>query len=129
MAIGVVNGAMCQCTMGAAPSALGVLPANMVKAGNMDLATIMDHKPMVNIKPFGMCNSPSNPQVAAATAAAAGVLTPQPCIPNTVAPWVPGGPTVKVGNLPVLNNSSKCNCLWGGVISITNPGQQTVNVP
>jgi hypothetical protein len=57
------------------------------------------------------------------------VLTPMPCIPNTIAPWAPGSPTVMIGNMPALNNSSKCNCIWGGVISITAPGQFTTMVP
>ncbi|MAY74938.1 MAG: hypothetical protein CMJ31_09550 [Phycisphaerae bacterium] len=121
--------AMCQCTFGVAPSSLIVLPANKVNGCSMPMATIMDHKPMVNIMPFGMCSSLANPTVAAATSAALGVLTPMPCIPATSAPWATGSPTVKVGNLPVLNNSSKCMCNWGGVISINFAGQSTVNVP
>jgi hypothetical protein len=95
----------------------------------MPIANIMDNKPMVNILPFGMCNSPANPMVAAATAAALGVLTPMPCIPVTAAPWVPGSPTVLVGNMPALNNSSKCMCNWGGVISVAFPGQVTIQAP
>jgi uncharacterized Zn-binding protein involved in type VI secretion len=88
----------------------------------------MDSKPNVNIAPFGMCMSPSNPQVAAATAAAMGVLTPQPCLPVTVAPWTPGSPTVMIGGQPALTNSSTCNCMWGGVITISMPGQMTTSV-
>lgn len=125
----VVAGAMMACSFGVAPSALVVLPANKTMVGGPPAANIMDFKPIVNIPPFGMCNTPSNPAVAAATAAALGVLTPMPCVPVTTAPWVPGAPTVLIGNMPALNNSSKCMCAYGGVISITSPGQVTTNVP
>jgi hypothetical protein len=108
------------CTFGMAPSQLMVLPKNRTMAHNQFAATIMDHKPMINILPFGMCMSPANPTVAAATAAAMGVLTPMPCIPATMSPWVAGSPTVLIGNEPALNNTSKCMCNWGGVISIVN---------
>ncbi len=89
----------------------------------------MDHIPMTNILPFGMCNTPSNPQVAAATAAAGGVLTPVPCVPVTAAPWAPGSPTVRIGGQFSINSTCVLNCTWGGVISVTNPGQMTVLVP
>ncbi|RYZ02968.1 MAG: DUF4280 domain-containing protein [Comamonadaceae bacterium] len=129
MGIHVCMGATLQCSFGVAPSSLMVLPDKAVMTSNMPAATIMDNKPMVNILPFGMCNSIANPMVAAATAAALGVLTPMPCIPVTVAPWVPGSPTVMVGNLPALNNSSKLMCNWAGVIQILVPGQFTQMVP
>jgi hypothetical protein len=128
MGMKVCMGAMMQCSFGAAPSSLVVLPVNRVLTG-VPAACIMDNVPMVNVMPFGMCNSPSNPTVAAATAAALGVLTPMPCVPVTPAPWVPGSPTVMVGTFPALNNSSKLNCIWGGVIQLTAPGQTTTQVP
>ena len=124
----VVTGALLQCTFGVAPSPLTVLPTNKVMAP-APAATIMDHIPMVNIMPFGVCSSPSNPTVAAATAAALGVLTPMPCIPVTAAPWIPGSPKVLIGGMPALNNTCKCMCNWGGVISITMPGQMQVSIP
>lgn len=124
----VCAGAMTQCTFGAAPGTLVVLPQNLVMA-SAPAANIMDNKPMVNITPFGMCQSMANPMVAAATAAAMGALVPMPCLPMTTAPWVPGSPTVLIGGLPALNNSSKLMCVWGGVISINAPGQFTVMVP
>lgn len=124
----VTMGATLQCSLGVAPSALMVLPTNKVLAP-MPVANIMDNKPLLNILPFGMCTSPSNPTVAAATAAALGVLTPMPCVPVTAAPWVPGAPTVLVGNLPGLDNNSKCLCNWGGVISVVVPGQVAVQSP
>jgi hypothetical protein len=51
---------MLQCTWGA-PSSLVVLPVNRVMTSFVPAANIMDHKPMVNIMPFGMCTSPANP--------------------------------------------------------------------
>jgi len=125
----VVMGAMLACSFGVAPSSLVLTPENRTNASKMSAATIMDNIPMKNILPFGMCSSPTNPQVIAATAAAMGVLTPQPCIPVTTAPWIPGSPTVLISKKPALNNSSKCMCMWLGVISVSAPGQFTVNVP
>lgn len=129
MAMQVCMGATLQCSFGAAPGTLMVLPANRVLAGGPPAANIMDNKPLVNILPFGMCSSPSNPTVAAATAAALGVLTPMPCVPVTTAPWVPGAPTVLIGNMPALDNQCKLMCMWGGVIQVVNPGSTTVMIP
>jgi hypothetical protein len=122
-------GAMMQCSFGMAPSSLVVLPTNRVMTNQVPDANIMDHIPMVNIMPFGMCMSPSNPVVAAATAAALGVLTPMPCIPATPAPWVAGAPTVLLGNFPSLDNVSQLMCIWGGVITFTDAGEATVEIP
>ncbi len=129
MASQVSMGALLKCSMGVAPSPLVVLPANKVMAEGPPAANIMDHKPMVNIMPFGMCMSPANPVVAAATAAAMGVLTPMPCIPATAAPWIAGAPTVLIGNIPALNNTSKCMCNWAGVIMITFPATTKTLIP
>ena len=125
----VCMGAMMQCSFGVAPSSLVVLPANRTMTAPGPLANIMDNKPMANVPPFGMCQSLANPMVAAATAAAMGVFTPMPCIPNTPAPWIVGAPTVLLANMPALNNSSKLMCLWAGVIQISFAGQVTVQVP
>jgi Domain of unknown function (DUF4280) len=121
--------AQLMCTMGMAPSALTVLPVNRTTIGGEFAANIMDHIPMTNIMPFGMCMSPANPTVAAATAAALGVLTPMPCIPATASPWVPGAPTVMLGGQPMLDSTSKCMCNWAGVISIVSPGQFQTSIP
>lgn len=125
----VCMGAMCQCTFGMAPSSLAVTPENRALTSGMQAATIMDNVPMKNIMPFGMCSSMANPTVAAATAAALGVLTPMPCVPVIAAPWAPGSPTVLIANKPALNNSSKLMCSWGGVISVNNPGQMKHQLP
>jgi hypothetical protein len=125
MGVQVVMGAMLKCSFGVAPSSLVVLPTNKVLA-TTPAANIMDNKPMMNILPFGMCMSMANPMVAAATAAALGVLTPMPCIPATAAPWVPGCPKLLIGNMPALESGSKLMCNWGGVIQVLAPGQFTV---
>ena len=125
----VCTGAMLMCTMGVAPASLIATSAPTVTTSGMPAATIMDFAPMENIPTFGMCMSPANPQVAAATAAALGVLTPMPCIPATAAPWTPGCPTVMVGEFPALDDSSMLMCMWAGMISITFAGQVTESIP
>lgn len=127
MGLLVTGGAVLTCSFGAAPSTLTVLPVNHTLV-NMPAANIMDNVPMLNILPFGVCTSLANPTVAAATAAALGVLTPMPCIPATVAPWIVGTPTVLIGNMPCLNSDSKLMCMWAGCISIGFAGQVKVTV-
>jgi hypothetical protein len=129
MPLQVCMGAMMQCSFGVAPSSLVVLPTNRVMTNMVPDANIMDHIPMVNIMPFGMCTSVANPTVAAATAAALGVLTPMPCIPATPAPWVAGAPTVLLGNFPSLDNVSQLMCIWAGVITFVDAGEATVQIP
>lgn len=123
----VTAGAVMMCSFGMAPSSLVVLPANRTMCGT-PAANIMDMIPMTNIPTFGMCMSIANPTVASATAAALGVLTPMPCVPATTAPWTPGSATTMLGGMPALNNTSTCMCMWGGVITITFPGQVTTMV-
>lgn len=129
MAMHVCNGATLMCSFGLAPSMLVVLPINRTMTSFMPAANIMDHIPMVNILPFGMCTSIANPMVASATAAAMGVLTPMPCIPMTTSPWIPGAPTVLLGNQPALDNNCKLMCNWAGIIQVTVPGQMTEQIP
>jgi hypothetical protein len=128
MPLQVVTGAMMSCTFGAAPSTLNALSAPTTLAGGPPAATIMDNIPVANIPPFGVCTSLANPTVAAATAAALGVLTPMPCVPATAAPWTPGASTTLIGGKPALHQGCTLTCMWGGVISISNPGQTTVQV-
>ena len=119
---------MMQCSFGMAPSNFIVLPDKMILGENKPMANIMDNKQMVNIMPFGMCQSMANPAVSAATSAAMGVLTPQPCTPVITGSWIPGSPTVLIGGKPALNQSCKCMCAYAGVIQITNPGQAKTQV-
>jgi hypothetical protein len=125
----VVAGAQLTCSFGTTPSALNVLPVNRLQCNKAFAANIQDHRPMVNIAPFGMCITPTNPMVASATAAALGVLAPQPCLPVTVTPWAPGAVTLHIAGQPALDNISSCNCMWGGIVMVTFPGQVTTSIP
>jgi hypothetical protein len=129
MPLQVCMGAMMECTFGMTPSPLKVLPLNHTRTNMVFDANIMDNVPIVNITPFGMCISLANPEVATATAAALGVLTPMPCVPVIPAPWTPGAPTVLIGNFPALDNTSMLMCMWAGVITFMDAGEETVNIP
>jgi hypothetical protein len=127
MGMQVVNGALVTCAMAEVPvpMPLIVLPVSGVLAGEMPAATIEDAVPLVNIPSFGMCKSPLNPTVIAATAAALGAPMPGACIPVTEA-WMPGSPIVMIGGVPALTEECTCICDYGGEISITFPGQAIV---
>lgn len=97
---------------------LTVLPTSLVTEGMQPAASIMDNVPMVNIPSFVTCK--------VLTAAASGV--PTPCVPATAAPWSPGSSSVMVGNKPALHDGCKLTCSIGGMISVTNAGQQTIDI-
>ncbi|AUX29116.1 MULTISPECIES: DUF4280 domain-containing protein [Sorangium] len=125
MAVQVCLGATMMCSFGAAPATFMVLPVHQTLA-TTPAANIGDSVPILNILPFGACTSMANPMVAAATAAAFGVLTPMPCIPVPAGPWVPGSTKVLLKGMPALDSAAKATCAWGGVIQIVNPGQTKV---
>lgn len=122
----VVTGAMLTCTFGVAPSTMNVIRPNVSTEGR-PAANITDVAPMVNIPPFAMCQSLANPQVAAATAAALGVLTPMPCVPVPVGTWTPLAPMTTVGGAPILLQGATLTCAYGGVISVSVPGTATTD--
>lgn len=122
----VTHGAVLRCTQGLSPGTLAVTQVTPVAVEGVPVATIFDHAPMVNVMPFAMCQSPANPQVAAATAAAMGVLTPQPCVPVIAAPWTPGAPIATAEHLPILTEDSLCQCAWAGTISVASAGQMVL---
>ena len=128
MANPMVQTALCTCSFGAAPAPLTVTSQMTVTICGMPAATVLDGAPINNLPGFGMCSCMGNPAVAAATAAAMGVLPPAPCVPATVA-WAPGCPTVTVCGKPLLNNTSKLMCAYGGVIQPTMTPAVTVKVP
>ena len=93
MAKYVCMGATLKCSFGMTPSTLMVTVPLRPMIQNKPKATIMDFAPMVNILPFGMCQSLSNP----------------------------GGKEL-ITNMPALLDNCKLMCAYGGSISITMPG-------
>ncbi|GAB4556953.1 MAG: DUF4280 domain-containing protein [Haliangiales bacterium] len=124
MGFQVTTGASMMCSFGVAPSSLIVIPKTLY-ASSLPAADITTNQPMVNVPSFGACTSLANPTVAAATSAALGVLTPQPCIPATTAPWIPGNSKLLNSNMLTLDNSCTLMCSYGGVIQVLTPGQFT----
>ena len=127
MGVAVVTGAQIMCPFGTAPGTLNCTSQTTVLADGKPMCTIQDMAPNTNVTPFAMCTSLANPAVASATAAALGVLTPQPCTPTPAGPWMPGNPKVLVDSKVALTQDSSLMCaLGGGKISIANPGQTKV---
>lgn len=116
----VHTGAMCMCSFGMIPATINALPTRRVIIEGTPAATINDSE-ILNVPTFGTCMSLANPEVASATAAALGVLTPMPCVP-VLTPWVPGSPTTIIGGEPALVEGSETMCAYGGVVEISFPG-------
>ena len=120
----VCTGATVQCSFGTSPSTFSATGTEVSATAAAGVTT--DVSPS-NVPPFGMCTSLANPQVASATSAAMGTLTPQPCVP-VLSPWTPGAAEVTIGQMPALDDSSQCSCSWGGVITVGDAGQTDVSV-
>jgi peptidoglycan hydrolase-like protein with peptidoglycan-binding domain len=118
-AVRVHGGAMLSCSCGLAPSILRIGEPGRAEA------CVRDSIACMNLGPFGMCQSLANPAVAAATSAAQGAFTPQPCVPIFTGPWSPGMPVQMVGTppAPALGMNSLISCAWGGLVRIVTPGK------
>lgn len=118
----VCSGAVLKCSYGTSNGLLSATPKS-VSLCSKDQANIGDHISMVNIKPFGKCRSLGYPPTAAATSAHHGHLTPMPCVPGTTSNWsTVDANSILVGK-PALINTAKLRCIYGGQITIINPGQ------
>lgn len=118
----LVSGSLLKCSFGNVPGPFQtlVLPGKP-KSNGMPIGIAQDTVPIVNIPAFGMCSCPQNPLVQSATAAAAGVLTPMPCIPVTLAKrWQPAAVRETFMGVPLVTVNCKCLCEWGGEIAVTS---------
>lgn len=121
----VCDGATCQCSFGTTPATF-TASSQDVSGTQAAAGTVSDFETS-NLPSFGMCTSLSNPQVAAATSAAMGTLTPQPCQP-LLSDWTPGATEVMIDGQAALDDSSTSTCSWGGTITIGSAGQTSVTV-
>ena len=112
----VIHGAKIGCT--GCPGALSPLQATApigVTATSicLQVASVTDHVPLVNIVPLASCSFRGG----------------NPCVPATPALWQGScfGPPI-LGLSPVLTAAHVLNCAQGGLISIADPGQQSIDV-
>jgi hypothetical protein len=116
----IVQGAQLKCSIGIAPSTFSVSPSHDVAGDARERQQRRRLYPDANVASLGMCQSMSNPQVSAATSAALGVLTPQPCQPVLAQAWSPGSTSVTAADRPALHDGCTCACQWGRTISVTS---------
>ncbi len=116
----VCTGATLQCSFGTTPATFAASGIQTSAGSPVGVVTDVE---AANVPPFGMCMSLSNPQVASATSAADGILTPQPCLPVLVSPWSPGSAQVTINEVSALDDSCQCICTWGGVVTVSAAGQ------
>lgn len=118
----VCTGATLKCTMGTASSKLVATPKDVSLTGQ-DQANVADYVPMKNVPGFGRCRSLRYHPTAAATAANQGKLTPMPCVPGTCQRWKTIDRDSLICGEPALLEPATLQCMYGGTISIVNPGQ------
>jgi len=112
------------CSMGTTPSPFLATKEHVIGRAPVGVITDIDS---ASVLPFGLCQSPLNPQVAAAEASL-GELIPQPCMPVITSAWTRGSTKVTVDGIPALDNSSQCRCVWDGTITVSSPGATSTEV-
>lgn len=118
----VCTGATLKCTMGTSCPKLKAIPKNVTLTGK-DQANIADYVSMKNISSFGRCRSLGYPPTASATEANHGRLTAMPCVPGTCTKWKSIDKDILIFGEPALLKSATLKCMYGGTISIVDPGQ------
>ena len=113
----VCEGDSVNCSMGSAPCKIKVVSNDKLFVENKKVATVNDYK-IPSISGFGMCKSMSNPKVEAATAAANGVLQPQPCEPVINSSWS-GNTKLCAKGIMAITDKSHNKCLYAGNLSVS----------
>lgn len=118
----VCTDATLKCTMGTSCPKLKATPKNVSLTGK-DQANIADYVSMKNVPSFGRCRSLGYPPTASATVANHGKLTPMPCVPGTCHKWEAIDKDILICSEPALLKPATLKCMYGGTISIVDPGQ------
>lgn len=118
----VCTGATLKCTMGTSCPKLIATPKNVSLTGK-EQANVADYVSMKNVPSFGRCRSLGYPPTASATAANHGTLTPMPCVPGTCPKWQTVDEDSLICGEAALLEPATLRCVYGGIISIVNPGQ------
>ena len=118
----VCTGATLKCTMGTSCPKLIATPKNVSLTGK-EQANVADYVSMKNVPSFGRCRSLGYPPTASATAANHGTLTPMPCVPGTCPKWQTVDKDSLICGEAALLEPATLRCVYGGIISIVNPGQ------
>lgn len=117
----ISSGNMCTCSFGTIP--IPLISVNTVNVEKMPVVTNTDTSTLIS---FGTCSSPANPAVQAAIAASLGTVEVAPCKSAIITTWLNTKNTVLACGRPVCTDASTCQCMWGGIISITNIKNFTV---
>jgi hypothetical protein len=114
--------------LGVAPPALTVVPKGkpVQAGGQMGSGTIQDFAPNVNIIAVRHVHHSVEPASRRSHLCRNGCADAPAVAFRLTTPWKPGSPTVQINGAPVdlLTNSCTCQCSWGGVITISSPGQK-----
>lgn len=116
----VVDSATLTCSNGTGTCSLSISSGTVTGGGN-NAATIADNSTS-NVSGFNMCTSMSNPSVASAS----GV--PQSCSPQLSGDWSAGKSQITIGGNSALDSSSTLSCSYGGTISVTDAGEETITL-
>lgn len=129
MGLALAEIALLECDMGLTPCPLLVEPESLVMTDGLLVATVLCGIPFLNVISFGMCISEENPMVIAMILASLGADDSAPCIPMTFDPWITTAPTTLVGGMPIIDDMSILECLWGGTIITVEPEEFFTMVP
>lgn len=111
----VVTGAFMFCAGGESPLFFDSMPDLNVLCQSMPAGTFSNIVPDINLTPAGICLIRSLESA-----------FPMPCTPIPIGTWITGLPNILINGSPALGMLSMLPCIFGGVISIVFPNNESV---